>query len=134
MKACRRIGLHGLKPHDFRHNFLTLVYQGTKGLRVTGTFGGIARHTRRPSTRRLRSGRLCRTPPRRSAHDLSRYSRRSVHWHHFLAQFDSETRGIFRTPREVPNENVAVKTSGKGRNFSERVVGATGFETLTPAV
>jgi integrase len=39
-RACTRIGLEGLKPYDFRHSFLTLVYQETKDLRVAGTFGG----------------------------------------------------------------------------------------------
>lgn len=39
-RACRRIGLEGLKPYDFRHSFLSMVYQETRDLRVTGTFGG----------------------------------------------------------------------------------------------
>jgi integrase len=39
-RACNRIGLTGLKPYDFRHSFLSMVYQETKDLRVTGTFGG----------------------------------------------------------------------------------------------
>ena len=39
-RACKRIGLEGLKPDDFRQSFLSLVYQERKDLRVTGTFGG----------------------------------------------------------------------------------------------
>lgn len=48
-RACERIGLEGLKPYDFRHSFLSLVYQETKDLRVTGTFGG---HRSERTTRR----------------------------------------------------------------------------------
>ena len=48
-RACQRVGLEGLKPYDFRHSFLSLVYQETKDLRVTGTFGG---HRSERTTRR----------------------------------------------------------------------------------
>lgn len=48
-RACNRLGLKGLKPYDFRHSFLSLVYEETKDLRVTGKFGG---HRSRRTTER----------------------------------------------------------------------------------
>jgi integrase len=39
-RACRTLGIDGLRPYDFRHSLLTVVYQETKDRRVTGHFGG----------------------------------------------------------------------------------------------
>lgn len=38
-RACKTLGLEGLKPYDYRHSFLTVVYDETRDLRITGTFG-----------------------------------------------------------------------------------------------
>lgn len=38
-RACRTIGLEGLRPYDFRHSMLTAVYAETRDLRVTGAMG-----------------------------------------------------------------------------------------------
>jgi integrase len=39
-RACKTLGLEGLRPYDFRHSMLSAVYADTKDLRVTGEFGG----------------------------------------------------------------------------------------------
>ncbi len=50
-RACVQIGLGdaGLKVYDLRHSFLSALYDETKDLRVTGTFGG---HRSERTTRR----------------------------------------------------------------------------------
>lgn len=39
-RACRRLGLTGLRPYDFRHAMGSLLYGETRDLRVTGRFLG----------------------------------------------------------------------------------------------
>jgi integrase len=48
-RACKRLGLTGLRPYDFRHSMLSVVYSETRDLRVTGRFGG---HRAERTTRR----------------------------------------------------------------------------------
>jgi len=48
-RACDLLELDGLTPYDFRHSYLTAVYDETKDLRVTGKMGG---HRSERTTRR----------------------------------------------------------------------------------
>jgi len=48
-RACKTLGITGLRPYDFRHSYLSAVYQETKDLRVTGQLGG---HRSERTTRR----------------------------------------------------------------------------------
>jgi len=41
-RACRSLGIEGLTPYDFRHSYLTVVYDETRDLRVTGQLGSHA--------------------------------------------------------------------------------------------
>ncbi len=38
-RACATLKIEGLTPYDFRHSYLTAVYEETKDLRVTGKMG-----------------------------------------------------------------------------------------------
>jgi integrase len=48
-RACRQLGLEGLRPYDFRHSLLSAIYAETKDLRVTGELGS---HRSERTTRR----------------------------------------------------------------------------------